>query len=327
MKKALITGIAGQDGSYLSEYLLGLGYEVHGILRRQSNVETQAARLEHIEGLDLHYGDLTDAMSVYRVVKEVQPDEIYNLGAQSHVGISFQIPEFTFATNTIGVLNVLEGARQIDKTVRIYQASSSELFGTHCDEDGLQRETSKMLPSSPYGCAKLASYHLVRCYRDSYQMHASNGILFNHESPRRGTNFVTNKIVKTAVQIKLGLKSHIELGNLDAVRDWGHSKDYVRAMHLIINQESPDDWVVSTGEGYTVRNFLEIVFKKLDLRYEDHLIINPKFIRPKEVPYLRGDSSRIRKELGWLPEYTFDMMVEEMVDNWMQRLTVSADYK
>lgn len=327
MKKALITGIAGQDGSYLSEYLLTLGYEVHGIIRRQSNVETQAARLEAIDGLHLHYGDLTDASSLTRVMSQVTPDEVYNLAAQSHVGISFHMPEFTLATNTIGVVNVLEAVKEHSSDAHFYQASSSELFGTHCDEDGLQRETSLMLPSSPYGCAKLASYHLVRCYRDSYDMHASNGILFNHESPRRGTNFVTNKIVKTAAQIKLGLKDKIELGNLDAVRDWGHSKDYVRAMHLILNQDEPSDWVVSTGESHTVREFLSIVFQKLDLNYEDYLVINPKFIRPKEVPFLRGDSTRIRNQLGWAPEYTFEQMVEEMVEFWLDYLSTRPDKK
>jgi GDPmannose 4,6-dehydratase len=257
----------------------------------------------------------------------VKPDELYNLGAQSHVGISFAMPEFTAQTNAIGVLNLLHAIKSLELDCRFYQASSSEMFGTHCDDDGLQRETSRMLPSSPYGCAKLYAFHMVRCYRDSYGMHLNNGILFNHESPRRGTNFVTNKIVKTAVQIKLGYKSKIELGNLDVKRDWGHSKDYVRAMQLILAQEKPDDWVVSTGEAYSVRDFLEIVFSKLELNYQDHLVFNPKFIRPKEVPFLKGDSSRIRNELGWSPEYTFDSMIDEMVDYWLRKLNSDKDYR
>lgn len=318
MKKAFITGIGGQDGSYLAEYLLSLGYEVHGIIRRNSTPEHQQSRLDDIRGnLHVYYGDLLDQSSVERLLDTVQPDEIYNIAAQSHVRISFDIPQFTAQTNALGVLNVLEAYRRACPTARFYQASSSEMFGSSVDADGYQRETTPMNPVSPYGCTKVFGYNIVRNYRKAYKLHASNGILFNHESPRRGSNFVTNKVVKAAVLISLGLQRELELGNMDAYRDWGHSKDYVRAMHLITQQSEPGDWVVATGETRSVRDMCEYVFGKLGMDYRNYVVQNPKFLRPEELPYLKGDSTRIRTELGWKPEYTFESMMDEMIEYWL----------
>tara|TARA_R100000008_G_C3572827_1_gene163310 strand:+ start:612 stop:1574 length:963 start_codon:yes stop_codon:yes gene_type:complete len=316
-KKALIIGIAGQDGSYLSEYLLSLGYEVHGIVRRNSVAENQDDRISHLN-VTCHYGDLLDVPSLTRIISSVKPDEIYNLGAQSHVRISFDVPSFTIQTNALGVLNLLEICRAILPDVKFYQASSSEMFGNSIDEDGYQRKTTPMNPTSPYGCAKVMGYNLVRHYRAGYCMHTCNGILFNHESPRRGSNFVTNKIVKTAVEIKKGLKDTLALGNLDASRDWGHSKDYVRAMHMILNNDEPGDWVVATGESRTIRDMCKTTFDYLDMNYEDYVTVDKKFFRPQELNFLKGDSTEIRETLGWKPEYTFESMVEEMVDHWME---------
>lgn len=319
MKKAFITGIAGQDGSYLAEYLLSLGYEVSGIVRRNSTVENQKNRLDGLTGLRLEYGDLTDQSSLEKALRLFQPDEIYNLAAQSHVRISYDIPQFTVTTNSLGVLNLLEAYRTIAPQAKFYQASSSEMFGSSVDEDGYQRETTKMNPVSPYGCAKVFGYNIVRNYRNAYKLHASNGILFNHESPRRGSNFVTNKVVKTAVQIKLGLAKELELGNLDAYRDWGHSKDYVKAMHSILQQPDAGDWVVATGETRSVRDMCKYVFEALGLDYQQYVVQNQKFLRPEELPYLKGDSTRIRA-LGWKPEYTFETMMDEMILFWMTQL-------
>jgi GDPmannose 4,6-dehydratase len=316
-KKALIIGIAGQDGSYLSEYLLSLGYEVHGIVRRNSVAENQDDRISHLN-VTCHYGDLLDVPSLTCIISSVKPDEIYNLGAQSHVRISFDVPSFTIQTNALGVLNLLEICRAILPDVKFYQASSSEMFGNSIDEDGYQRKTTPMNPTSPYGCAKVMGYNLVRHYRAGYCMHTCNGILFNHESPRRGSNFVTNKIVKTAVEIKKGLKDTLALGNLDASRDWGHSKDYVRAMHMILNNDEPGDWVVATGESRTIRDMCKTTFDYLDMNYEDYVTVDKKFFRPQELNFLKGDSTEIRETLGWKPEYTFESMVEEMVDHWME---------
>ena len=319
MKKAFITGINGQDGSYLAEYLLGIGYEVYGIVRRNSVSENQQNRFseEVRERLKISYGDLLDQSSLERLLEEIQPNEIYNLGAQSHVRVSFEIPQFTVQTNALGVLNILEAYRRACPTAKFYQASSSEMFGDSIDEDGFQRESSKMTPVSPYGCSKVFGYNIVRNYRNAYNLHASNGILFNHESPRRGSNFVTNKVVKTAVRIKLGLEDKLELGNMDSYRDWGHSKDYVRAMHLIINSETPDDFVVSTMQTHSVREMVEYVFNNLNLNYEQYVTQNPKFLRPQELKYLKGDSTKIRTKLGWKPEYTFETMLDEMIKHWL----------
>lgn len=320
-KKALITGITGQDGSYLSEYLLSLNYDVYGIARRHSVAENQDSRLKHVnKNITTFYGDLLDYPSLARIMGEVKPDEIYNLGAMSHVRISFDMPSFTIQTNGLGVLNMLEIYRTTCPEAKFYQASSSEMFGNSVDDDGIQRMTTPMNPVSPYGCAKLMAYNLVRHYRHAYKLHACNGILFNHESPRRGSNFVTNKVVKTAVEIKKGLKDKLELGNLDSYRDWGHSKDYVRAMHAIVNYEKPEEWIVATGRTHSVRDLCEYVFKALDMDYRDYVTQNPKFMRPEELKYLKGDSSKARDILGWKPEYTFETMLDEMIERWEREL-------
>ena len=321
MKKALITGISGQDGSYLAEHLLDLGYEVHGVVRRHSVSENQTARLTGIEEkISTYYADLTDTHSLRRVFEKSQPDEIYNLAAMSHVRVSFDMPAYTIETNAMGVLNMLEVYRESFPEAKFYQASSSEMFGNAVDSDGIQRLTTPMNPVSPYGCSKVMGYNLVRHYRNAYGLHACNGILFNHESPRRGTNFVTNKVVKTAVEIKKGLKNKLELGNLDAKRDWGHSKDYVRAMHMITNHSKPDEFVIATGETHSVRDLCETVFNKLDLDYRDYVVQNPIYMRPEELNYLKGDPTRAREILGWEPEYTFDSMIDEMIGRWMKEL-------
>ncbi len=319
MKKAFITGIGGQDGSYLAEYLLDLGYEVHGIIRRNSTPEHQQSRLDDIRNnpnLHISYGDLLDISGLERLLSEIKPDEIYNLAAQSHVRISFEIPQFTIQTNALGVVNVLEAMKNNCPNAKFYQASSSEMFGSAVDEDGFQRETTKMNPVSPYGCAKVFGYNIVRNYRNAYKLHLSNGILFNHESPRRGSNFVTNKVVKAAVRISLGLQDKLELGNLDAYRDWGHSKDYIKAMHLILQQSEPGDWVVATGETRSVRDMCKYVFEKLNLNYEDYIVQNQKFLRPEELKYLRGDSTKVQKILGWYPTYQFGSLLDEMINHW-----------
>lgn len=318
MKKALITGINGQDGSYLAEYLLSLGYEVHGMVRRNSMAENQDSRVMHIsDQISTHYGDLLDESSIDRILHETKPDEIYNIAAQSHVRISFDMPQFTVKTNALGVLNMLESYRRICPEAKFYQASSSEMFGNSVDEDGFQRESTPMHPVSPYGCSKMFGYSIVKNYRNSYKLHATNGILFNHESPRRGSNFVTNKVVKTAVQIHLGLATKLELGNLDSYRDWGHSKDYVRAMHMIMNHPQPDDFVVSTMETHSVRDMTKYVFSRLNMNYEDYVVQNKIFMRPEELEYLKGDSTKARTVLGWKPEYTFEGMLDEMIEYWI----------
>jgi GDPmannose 4,6-dehydratase len=316
-KVAFITGINGQDGSYLAEHLLSMGYEVHGMVRRNSMSENQDSRVLHLtDQITTHYGDLLDESSIDRILEKARPDEIYNIGAQSHVRISFDMPQFTVKTNALGVLNMLESYRRVVPNSKFYQASSSEMFGNSVDSDGFQRETTAMHPVSPYGCSKLFGYSIVRNYRKAYGLHATNGILFNHESPRRGSNFVTNKVVKTAVQIKLGLADKLELGNLDSYRDWGHSKDYVRAMHLIMNHETPDDFVVSTMQTHSVRDMTKYVFDSMNMNYEDYVTQNQIFIRPEELQYLKGDSTKARTILGWKPEYTFESMLDEMVEYW-----------
>ena len=320
MKKAFITGINGQDGSYLAEYLLGLDYEVHGTVRRNSTSENQSARLKtaYESGqLTTHYGDLSDQGSIERLLEEIKPDEIYNIAAQSHVRVSFDVPQYTVQTNAVGVLNILEAYRRTCPNAKFYQASSSEMFGLTVEDDGFQRETSIMNPVSPYGCSKVFGYNIVRHYRRAHKLHAVNGILFNHESPRRGSNFVTNKVVKAACSIKLGLQDKLELGNMDSYRDWGHSKDYVRAMHAMLNHDVADDFVVSTMHTHSVREMCELVFKYLDLDYKDYIEQNPKFMRPEELPYLKGDSTKIRETLKWKPEYTFEGMLDEMLDFWL----------
>ena len=320
-KRALITGISGQDGSYLAEYLLSLGYEVHGIFRRHSVAANQNYRLHTLnDKIQGYYGDLLDYPSLIRVMKLVQPDEIYNLAAMSHVRVSYDVPSFTIKTNALGVLHLLEVYRTECPTAKFYQASSSEMFGNSVDSDGVQRLTTPMNPVSPYGCAKVMAYNLVRHYRHAYGLHACNGILFNHESPRRGSNFVTNKVVKGAVLIKKGLEEKLELGNMDSHRDWGHSKDYIRAMHMIINHTTPDEWMVATGESRSVRDLCKCVFSALDMNYEDYVVQNPKYMRPEELKYLKGDAERTKNELGWKPDYTFESMINEMIEHWQKVL-------
>lgn len=318
MKIALITGINGQDGSYLSEFLLEKGYEVHGTLKRNSVSENQTSRLDKVfNKVKLHYADLTDLSSLVRVISEVKPIEIYNLAAQSHVRISFDQPIYTSNVTGIGTLNLLEAVKLIKPDTKIYQASSSEMFGNSIDDDGFQRETTPMNPVSPYGCAKVFSYNICRNYRNSYDMFISNGILFNHESPRRGTNFVTNKVCKEAVKIKLGLSNELKLGNLDATRDWGHAKDYVEAMWVILQQDKPDDYVCSTGTSHSVEDLCEYVFKKLNMDFRDYVSIDEKFLRPEELHDLKGDSSKLMTSTNWKPKYTFETMLDEMIDYWL----------
>jgi len=321
-KIALITGINGQDGSYLSEFLLEKGYEVHGTLKRNSVAENQTARLDNIfNQINLHYSDLTDLSSLISVIQKTNPDEIYNLAAQSHVRISFDQPIYTANVTGIGTLNLLEAVKLIKPSIKIYQASSSEMFGNSIDEDGFQRESTPLNPVSPYGCAKVFSYNIGRNYRNSYGMFISNGILFNHESPRRGTNFVTNKVCKEAVKIKLGLSNELKLGNLEATRDWGHAKDYVKAMWMILQQDKPDDYVCSTGISHSVEDLCEYTFSKLGLNYKDYVTVDEKFLRPEELRDLKGDSSKLNLVTGWSPEYTFEAMLDEMIEHWINFYT------
>ena len=318
--KALITGITGQDGSYLAELLLSKGYEVHGIIRRSSSFNT--GRIDHVfDKLNLHYGDLTDGSSLGALLSRVQPDELYNLGAQSHVRVSFDIPEYTADVDALGTLRLLEAARAHCPKVRYYQASSSELYGKVAEVP--QSETTPFYPRSPYGVAKLFAFWYTVNAREQ-GMHASNGILFNHESPRRGETFVTHKITKAAARIKWGLQSELLLGNLDAKRDWGHSKDYVEAMWLMLQQETPDDYVIATGETHTIRELLDVSFDHLGLDWHKYVGIDEKYFRPTEVDILQGDSSKARRVLNWKPRIQFKDLIEDMVD--ADIYTIRASY-
>jgi len=318
MKRALITGINGQDGSYLAEFLVDKGYEVWGTLKRNSVAENQTARLESIfQNIRLEYADITDLSSLIRVVSVIQPDEIYNLAAQSHVRISFDQPIYTAMSTGLGALNVLEAVKLVSSKTKIYQASSSEMFGNSIDVDGYQRETTSMNPVSPYGCAKVYAYNISRNYRHSYDMFVSNGILFNHESPRRGTNFVTNKVCKEAVRIKLGMSNALYLGNLDATRDWGHAKDYVEAMWLILQQPKADDYVCATGVSHSVRELVNYVFTRLGLHWSEYVKQDTKFFRPEELHNLKGDSTKLINATGWKHRYTFESMLDEMINYWL----------
>jgi len=319
-KKAFITGINGQDGSYLAELLIEKDYEVYGIVRRNSIAEHQESRIDHLvgKGVETEYGDLLDVSSLERMLGSIKPDEIYNIGAQSHVRISFDVPQFTVQTNALGVLNMLEAFKYHCPNSRFYQASSSEMFGRSVDDDGYQRESTTMEPTSPYGCAKVFGYNIVRHYRFAHKLFAVNGILFNHESPRRGSNFVTNKVVKSAVKIKQKLQDKLPLGSLDSYRDWGHSKDYVRAMHLIINHTEPDDFVCATGVTNSVGDMCDYVFSKLDMDYKDYVTQDERYMRPEDLKYLKGDSTKLRETLGWEPEYTFETLMDEMIEHWLK---------
>ncbi len=320
-KKAIIFGISGQDGSYLAELLLEKDYEVFGMLRRHSVSENQTTRIDHLSGLiNTSYGDVLDENSVVQLIKKVKPDEVYSLAAQSQVGISFEVPKFTLEVNGIGAFNIFEASRRYAHDAKIYHASSSEMFGNNIDSDGFQRETTPMHPVSPYGCAKLLAYHLGRHYRRTYKMFISNGILMNHESPRRGSNFVTQKVVKAAVEIKLNMADKLVLGNLDAQRDWSHAKDMVRAMYMILQHNQPDDFLASSMKTHSIRDMCKYVFSKLDMDYRDYVVQDQKFMRPEELDYLKGDSTKIRTTLVWKPEYNFEGLMDEMIDSWMKNL-------
>ncbi|MGD0279467.1 MAG: GDP-mannose 4,6-dehydratase [Smithella sp.] len=321
MKKALITGITGQDGSYLAELLLNKGYEVHGLIRRSSTFNTD--RIDHLyrdvhekdTKLFLHFGDLSVSGQLMDLLHSLSPDEIYHLGAQSHVRVSFDMPEYTGDVTGLGTLRILEAIRKTGIKTKFYQASSSEMFGAALPP---QNEKTLFQPRSPYAAAKVYAYYIVRNYRDAYGLFATNGILFNHESPRRGETFVTRKITRAATQIKLGLKNKLYLGNLEAKRDWGFAGDFIEAMWLMLQQDEPDDFVIATGETHSVREFAEKVFSKLDLDYNKYVAIDPRYFRPTEVDVLLGDASKAKKILNWQPKVTFDKLIDMMIASDMQ---------
>jgi len=322
MKKALITGITGQDGSYLAELLLNKGYAVHGLIRRASTFNTE--RIDHLykdfhdpaARIHLYYGDLSVSSQLTDLLHDIQPDEIYHLGAQSHVRVSFDMPEYTGDVTGLGTLRLLEAIRKTGIKTKFYQASSSEMFGAAPPP---QNELTPFQPQSPYAAAKVYAYYIVRNYRDAYKLFACNGILFNHESPRRGETFVTRKVTRAATRIKLGLQDKLYLGNLDAKRDWGFAGDYVEAMWLMLPQEKPDDLVIATGETHSVKEFVEKVFQKLNLDYQKHVIIDPKYFRPTEVDVLLGDSSKAKNILGWKPRVGFDQLIDMMIEADMEQ--------
>jgi GDPmannose 4,6-dehydratase len=322
-KRALITGITGQDGSYLAELLLSKGYEVHGIIRRASTFNT--GRLDHIytdphtkPALKLHYGDLSDASALSRLISKVQPDEVYNLAAQSHVRVSFDNPEYTTDITATGAVRLLDAIRESGIKPRFYQASSSEMYGKA--QDVPQTEKTPFYPRSPYGCAKVFAYWITVNYRESYGLHASNGILFNHESPRRGETFVTRKITRAVAHIQAGLQEKLYLGNLDAKRDWGYAKEFVEAMWLMLQQDQPDDYVIATGETHSVREFLDVAFGHAGMQWKKYVEIDPRYHRPAEVDLLLGDYSKARKKLGWEPKTRFEDLAKLMVDADIQLL-------
>jgi len=316
MKRALITGITGQDGSYLAEFLLDKGYEVHGVIRRSSTFNTE--RIDHLytdfhdpeARLYLHYGDLAVSAHLVDLLSSIKPDEIYHLGAQSHVRVSFDLPEYTGDVTGLGTLRLLEAIRKTGITTKFYQASSSEMFGAAPPP---QSEQTPFHPQSPYAAAKVYAYYVVQNYRRAYDIFACNGILFNHESPRRGETFVTRKITRAATRIKLGLQDKLFLGNLDAKRDWGYAGDYVEAMWLMLQQDTPDDYVIATGETHSVREFVEKVFEKLELDYQQHVVIDKRYFRPTEVDILLGDATKARTQLDWSPSVSFEQLIDMMI--------------
>jgi GDPmannose 4,6-dehydratase len=329
-KTALITGITGQDGSFLTELLLAKGYYVYGIIRRSSSFNTD--RIDHLyedpheEGarLRLVYGDLNDSSSLNTILRHVQPDEIYNLGAQSHVRVSFDIPEYTGEVTGLGTVRLLEAIRETGIQPKFYQASSSELYGKATETP--QTETTRFHPRSPYACAKAYAYHITVNYRESYGMFACNGILFNHESERRGETFVSRKISRAATRIKMGLQEKLYMGNLEARRDWGYAKDYVEAMWLMLNADKADDYVIATGETHSVREFIERAFGYLDLDWQRYVEIDPRYFRPAEVDLLLGDAGKARRELGWEPKVTFDQLVKLMVDHDLKLAKAESEH-
>jgi GDPmannose 4,6-dehydratase len=331
MPKALITGITGQDGSYLAEFLLAKGYEVHGVIRRASSFNTE--RLEpiyqdpHRGGVRmfLHYGDLSDSIVISTLIAEIQPDEIYNLAAQSHVRVSFDIPEYTGDITAIGAARILEAMRKAAPKARFYQASSSEMYGLV--QETPQRETTPFYPRSPYGAAKVYAHWMTVNYRESYGLHATNGILFNHESPRRGETFVTRKITRAVARIKAGVQKRLFLGNLDAKRDWGYAPEYVEAMWMMLQQDSPDDYVIATGETHSVREFLDLAFAHAGLDAKEYVEIDPRYYRPAEVDILIGDATKAKKQLGWQPKTTFKDLVRIMTDADIAQLALEMSGK
>ena len=317
MKKALITGVTGQDGSYLAELLLQKGYEVHGLIRRSSSFNT--SRIDHIYqdphksnvNLSLHYGDLTDGASLNQLMKTIKPDEVYNLGAQSHVRVSFDIPEYSTNVNALGTIRILDAIRESGIKTKFYQASSSEMFG---NSKPPQNENTPFYPRSPYAASKVYAYWITTNYKEAYNMFACNGILFNHESPRRGETFVTRKITRAATRIKLGLQQKLFLGNLNAKRDWGYAPDFVEAIWMMLQQDKPDNYIVATGETHTVKEFLEEVFSYLNLDWKTYVKIDKRYFRPTEVDELKGDNTKIKEKLGWKPKVKFKELVKIMVD-------------
>lgn len=315
MKKAIISGVTGQDGSYLAELLLSKGYEVHGIMRRLSSFAS--GRIDHLyktARFHTHYGDLTDAPSILALIAQLKPDEFYNLGAMSHVRISFDVPQYTLEANSIGVLNVLEAIRKLSPHTKFYQASSSEMFGVPGVPPPFS-ETTPMVPQSPYGVAKLSAFHLTRQYHNAYGLFATTGILFNHESPRRGGNFLTKKVTTAVARIKLGLQNELVLGNMEAMRDWGWAAEFVEAIHLIMQQEKPDMYVIATGETHSISEFVEEAFSHVELDWKDYVKADNKYTRPNEVPLLLGDASKAKRELGWEAKMKFSNIVHAMVDH------------
>lgn len=314
-KKAFLSCATGQDARNLIDYLLSLDYEIHAMLRRNSVAENQDTRVAHlVDKIHTYYGDLTDVNVIEKLMREIQPDEIYHLAAMSHVKVSGEIPSYTIQANGLGTLNMLESYKNNCPKARFYFAASSECFGLSVDADNFQRESTVMNPVSIYGCSKVLGYNLTRHYRRAYGLHAVCGILFNHCGEHRSSAFAEMKIAKAAVRIKFGMQDTLEMGNLDAYRDFGNSKDYVRAMHLIVNHDTPDDFVVASGETYSIRDICKFIFEALDMDYQQYVVINPKYFRPEELPYLRGDSTKIRQTLGWAPEYTFEETMQEMIN-------------